>query len=422
MTQATRRAVLAAGTATLGTAGAVGFSVVRDPGSGARTARQVAATTPLGRSMQRVVKDYSQWRLHRTGTAGSRAAVDWVEGELRRRGATTDRWSYRYPHYAWSADVRAGERRIPTVPYYYEGVGEVSTGEPYVAAIRASDAGEDPELRSAIDAAEASGAPLAVLAVSKPATATASSYAGLVAFNSDPSTRRRRSGVPTLIVPGRAADAFQENGVSVSFRSRTRRRRADNVTAWLGTRQPVKDPVVVTTPLSGWFRCAGERGTGLAVALQLAEDLAQDQPVFFLGNTGHELENYGVRRWLADAFDLEPRAVVHLGASIAAGTRDLLGTLRLGVRGVASDPSPALAPRMTLPLTRGSFVPVTSFPGEGAEWDAALPAGTPLISFAGTFREFHTPDDRARRVTSPALLATAYGAVSGAVSELLAAT
>ena len=31
--------------------------------------------------------------------------------------------------------------------------------------------------------------------------------------------------------------------------------------------------------------------------------------MFFLGNTGHELNNYGVRAYLADEFELQPRAV-----------------------------------------------------------------------------------------------------------------
>ena len=71
-------------------------------------------------------------------------------------------------------------------------------------------------------------------------------------------------------------------------------------------------PVVVTTPLSGWFGCAGERGTGIAIALELAKRLASSYPVTVVGATGHELEYYGAKRHL-ETMAVQPAAVVHVG-------------------------------------------------------------------------------------------------------------
>jgi hypothetical protein len=224
-----------------------------------------------------------------------------------------------------------------------------------------------------------------------------------------------------VIVPGRLADAVASD-VSVDFVARIHERRANNLTGWLGTSGPVADPIIVTTPLTGWFTCAAERGTGLAMALQLATELAEEHPVFFLGNTGHELDNYGVRRWLAEALDLLPQAVVHLGASLAAGATNLQGSYGLVPRVAASQPAAASVPGLVQDLAPGRFLPTPVFPGEGAEWHEALDPSVPLLSFAGTFPEFHTPDDVATRTTRPDLLVTAYTALLAGMQDLPDAT
>ncbi len=55
--------------------------------------------------------------------------------------------------------------------------------------------------------------------------------------------------------------------------------------------------MIVTTPLTGWFQCAGERGPGVAMFLALAESIGKRQPkgvsYLFVGTSGHELGYYG---------------------------------------------------------------------------------------------------------------------------------
>ncbi|MDO9455167.1 hypothetical protein, partial [Nocardioides sp.] len=365
----TRRSALAAG--------AAGAAALALPTSATAAGLRGRGSDVTGRALFSIVEGYSRWPLHRTGSAQEEAAVRWVEQTLRRLGATTSRWRYDYPHYDWSASVRVGRQTIPSVPLYYEGTGRVRTSRPFVAPTNGSAAGEDPGVQAAVAAAKAAGAEVALLPVTKPATATAAAYDGLVAFNSDPDTQDERTGVPTLVVPGRHADAIARHGADVRFTSRVRSAHATNLEGWFGTSAPVADPVVVTTPLSGWFTCAAERGPGLAFALALATDLARTTPVFFLGNTGHELDNVGVRRYLAQELDLSPRAVIHLGASLAAGARDADGRLRLVPRVAASNPAPATVPGLVPHLATGRFAPVATFPGEGAEWSRALGPDVP---------------------------------------------
>ena len=73
---------------------------------------------------------------------------------------------------------------------------------------------------------------------------------------------------------------------------------------------------MLTTPVSGWFNCAGERGCGIAIALILAEKLNAHCNVDLLLASGHELGFAGGYH-LAETYDSTASAVIHLGSSIA---------------------------------------------------------------------------------------------------------
>ena len=99
--------------------------------------------------------------------------------------------------------------------------------------------------------------------------------------------------------------------------------RAFNVTARIAGGDRSLAPIVVSTPRSGWWQCASERGGGLACWLEVIRALAAAKPerdCLFAAFSGHEIGFIGI-----DAF-LEPRpglmkrahAWLHLGASIGA--------------------------------------------------------------------------------------------------------
>ncbi|MCX5401731.1 hypothetical protein [Streptomyces sp. NBC_00102] len=410
-----RRTVLAAGVAA---AGLTAFGAApAHAGNVRRTAGTDRGDAVSGASLFAVVEAYSRWQ-HRTGSSGEAASLRWLEGELRDLGATTGRWSYAYPHYQWKARVRAGGVDLPTVPLYYEGVGRVKGRADFVRPVTTSKDGNDPAVLAAVADAAAAGAEVAILPTTS-TTVNYPSYDGLVAYNSDPDAPK--TGVPTLLVPGRYADRIGRHGADVDFRARTVAARTFCLTGWFGTRRPVADPIVVTTPLSGWFTCAAERGTGIALALALAVGLSREHPVFFLGNTGHELSNYGVRAYLAEEFDLRPRAVFHLGSALAAAAPGPGGRLELTPRGAAANPGFDAVPGLEAHLAAARFGRAAKFPGEGAVWNQLLGPEVPLLSLAGNFREFHTPDDVPRATTSPAVLEQAYAAVRAAAGDLIAA-
>lgn len=185
--------------------------------------------------------------------------------------------------------------------------------------------------------------------------------------------------------------------------------------------------MLLTTPLSGWFRCAGERGTGIAVMLAVAERLAAEGvPLLVNGNSGHELIDLGAHH-LAES---KPAAcsIFHFGASVAAGEGDG-DELRLadGVKirawapGAGAALAAALAPLDKTPIVvdDAERAHPESWIGEARVW---CTLDRPLISMAGGFPLFHTPEDVPECATTPALLERVYHAAVAAARIIARST
>jgi hypothetical protein len=101
---------------------------------------------------------------------------------------------------------------------------------------------------------------------------------------------------------------------------------ARNVIATLPASDPAssrRELMIVSTPISGWFRCGAERGPGIAMLLGLARFVAgrtRECDWIFLGHSGHELGFAGMRAYLRD--EPPPRERVKcwmlFGAAVAA--------------------------------------------------------------------------------------------------------
>ena len=76
--------------------------------------------------------------------------------------------------------------------------------------------------------------------------------------------------------------------------------------------------MIVSTPQSGWFRSAGERGAGVALLLGLARWMAAldtGHSLLFLSNSGHEIGHMGAFHALNSAHLPKPRSNRLLAAS-----------------------------------------------------------------------------------------------------------
>jgi hypothetical protein len=230
--------------------------------------------------------------------------------------------------------------------------------------------------------------------------------------------------MPTLLVSGSIAEELERGPVEASLSVSIMAGHSENVIAWFGG-GPSDVPFVLTTPLSAWFTSAGERGSGIAIVLELARELGEQFPVLVIGTSGHELDNLGVKRFLEDYGIDAPRAIMHVGASMAAGIPNATGELQLApLRVWANRPDSDLTTDLAEALRpQGRFIPSpVGFLGEGQIWDAWLTeqglVDVPLLSLAGTFPLFHTPDDVPSYATSPDLLEAVYAALQQAAFVL----
>lgn len=370
-----------------------------------------------GAELFAIVEQYAALDHHRTGSENDARTLDWIERQLRDRGAAVERWPWTFDRYDASWRVTLDGDEIPAIPVWYQGVGSFAAARPHVSELDAG--GGMPVVREAVAriAAEAdnAGAPLALAAVQ--------GWGGrLWQVNHAPEQPR---GLPVLFVPGACAERLLAGEARVDFSAAIVPGASANVLARFGAGDR---PLVIGTPLSGWFSCAGERGTGIALALELAREAAALCPVLFLTTSGHELEDLGLQLWLRQA-RISPRAIVHIGASVAAGEADGVTPPRtLAVRrqavtslqGAAFDQVAeavrpiGLAPR-AVPTDEARDP--TRWIGEARQWCAR---GAPLLSFAGGFPLFHTPEDRAAVATTPALLAEVYAAFRACLPALAA--
>jgi hypothetical protein len=318
----------------------------------------------LGRRLFVDVETYGSRRSHRIGTVDDAATIEWFSSLLRSDGATVDVEPWTFPRWTaeWSAELRGANGgngdAIDSLPLFYETVG--------------SFAGEE------ID----------VVPTENPG--------GFL------SVKNRRA---TLDVPKLARATLQVPGCYAGQELRVRIDNAAvvegvsaNVVAGYGSFSDAE--ILIATPLSGWFHCASERGTGISVARWLARTLAElGHRVGLLATSGHELFNLGLEHHLR-THETSAKVIVHIGASVGARSPDSVDALSdslyatSNVAGVGSElASIGYHQRM-------ASVDPKQWIGEGTRW---CTLGLPLLSVAGLSHWFHTPQDTADR-TSPELL------------------
>ena len=130
-------------------------------------------------------------------------------------------------------------------------------------------------------------------------------------------------------------EARQGSEAQVVVTAARRPAKSYNVTARMEGRDGGLAPVVVMTPRSGWWHCAGERGGGIACWLEVMRSMAAADPardVLFVATSGHEIGLPGIEAFLKERPGILAGAEswVHFGANIGA-------TPGVGPRYAASD-------------------------------------------------------------------------------------
>ncbi len=361
-----------------------------------------------GEHLYQLVQAYAALGDHRTGTPVDQETLAWFATELGNRGARVDQVPYQFERYVADCHLTANAAAVEALPLYYEAVGTVHSSRLHVAELACDANLNTPQLDAVVARARMSGAEAAIIG-------TTGAGGRLVAPNR---AAVLGSGFPTVLVPGSALPMLRQADVHLDLDARLEPSTSATVIGHLGQGDATR-PVVVATPLSGWFRGAGERGTGIAIALQLAQDLAARWPVMVVGTTGHELHYLGLRHFLA-AHTLHPAAVIFLGASVATITT--LGPesgATFASRQGLTTAGARLAQRLEEALAPAGF-PVRSHPaqwlGEAEEW---VRLSRPLLSLTNRSPLFHSAEDLPEHATSPEQLAVTHTAVHQAAQLFL---
>ncbi len=349
-------------------------------------------------------------------------ATAWLRRQLRQAGFAVETQGFNYPVFELGrADLALAERTIPGLPLWTPqttptgGVSGPLTrrgapGKILVVSLPYNPGAslELPSYDQPLREAAASGA-AAVVAI------TENPVGELMALNAAPMAPPWP--VPVLLVAGRegpgllrAADAGAAS--TVRLEGRTRDQVAHNV---IGRRSGPGKVVVLSTPKSGWMRCGGERGAGMAIWLGLARWLAAETShnLLVTANTGHEFHGYGGHLF-SQARAPKPEDTgfwLHIGANVAAYDFALQDGVLARLpgpparRGAACSGSLAPAVGKAFAGQPGYSTPtdidVDRAPGEVALYQRL--GYRPILGLVGAHPLHHTPRDLAD-VTGPAML------------------
>lgn len=296
------------------------------------TTIQLAAADALEQRLGSVVAAYDSQGLHRAGTDVDHRSAEWLAGCARHLGVEAALEPFALNRVdPQPSFLRVADRCIDGVPLFdaaftgADGVrgrlGALGSDADIAVAETEPFTLMEPqkEQRNAVAAARRSRHKAVILL-------TRGNKPGLFLLNAP--SFKAPCGPPMLQVSSAESEWLKEQAaaraeatvVAVATQTATQ---AFNVTAKVAGSDPGLPPLVIMTPRSGWWRCASERGGGLACWLETIRALAGARPerdCLFVACSGHELGFIGIDAYLDSRPDLMGCAHmwIHFGANIGA--------------------------------------------------------------------------------------------------------
>jgi hypothetical protein len=291
----------------------------------------IAAEDPMKTRIANIIQDYSSQGIHRTGTQVDHVSADWLVAKIESLGIKAtessflfDRVQVREASFSFAGLKVAG---IPLFDCHYTdadgisgSIGKVGS-EADIGVIMSLPFSSSPSGLAVHSARQANKHKAIVVVTDDRLPAD-----GIATLNAE--DFRKPFGPPVLQVASQnwadiqAAISSRLNGLAVIHCDYVSAN-ARNIGAVIKGKQSVLDPLVIMTPRSGWWRCASERGGGLACFLEMRlaiKEKGANRDVIFTANTGHELGHIGLDQYLEDNRSLigDASLWVHLGANFAA--------------------------------------------------------------------------------------------------------
>lgn len=267
-------------------------------------------------------------------------------------------------------------------------------------------------IREPITAAFAAGA-VAVVVITNGPTGK------IIALNAD-GRKPMFSGPVALLAPDQARPfldaAMRKASATLYLTGSGGRRPAFNLVGRIDRGR--KRWLAVSTPRSGWYGCAGERGPGIAAWLWLARwasSAVRGHDLAFICNSGHEYENLGAAEALKviAPTPAETAFWLHLGANVAARDWHDMGATVAPLPSVDAQRFLSVSPAL-LPVARQVFaghagleVPYSSETLSAGELNEIIAAGYKNVAGVfGVHRFHHVAQDDQRCVSAASVAAT----------------
>lgn len=400
-------------------------------------ATSAAAALPATATIEADLKRYVGFGNKRAGGSGDTACGQWLAGELEKVGYKVERQSFSVPFFeetraeltceGATASVYPQPIVIPTGPDGVSGpLVRVDAAGRFTGSMQGAIALVDlpfarwssmltPAARRPTEAAFAAGAK-AVVAITNGPTRK------VTALNAD-GRKPMFAGPVALLAPENAdkflAAAMQGRSAKLVLDGQGGQRPAFN---FVGRIDRGKGRwVAVSTPRSGWFGCAAERGPGVAAWLDLARwarTALPDYDLAFICNTGHEYEYLGAAEAMKQIAPpiASTKFWLHLGANVAARDwRELPGGA-MPLPNVDSQRVLSISPTL-LPLAQKVFAgqigyeaPVSSAVLAAGELEEVIKAGyAPAAGVFGIHRFHHVAEDDERCLNVSATAAATHG-------------
>ncbi|CAA9390740.1 MAG: hypothetical protein AVDCRST_MAG74-972 [uncultured Pyrinomonadaceae bacterium] len=419
----------------LGLAGAAGIFVAPHP-----FADPVFADdkNPLsGANLFRDVVAYSDLGEHRTATEIDLKTAEWIAKELKSAGFATNFQSFTVKQFfPTETSLKIGGKNFAAFPLWFPNTtkllraplrkaGEKPDGKAaHIALVRFPFDARASIFKSSghkeiIDKTIAAGA-TGIVAVTEGATGE------IIGLNAMLTTEPWA--VPILCVGGKdaeklEAEAAKNSSAEIVLQGKTEAAaEAKNVVGKFGKG---KKTILVSTPQSGWFRCAGERGAGVAMFLGLARWAAKsrlDANWIFVSTSGHEFGGLGMKAFLEKSAPKKEDvfAWLHLGANFAVWNYEKTPDgLRKTGKAESRRGIPA-APELTAPLSKAFQNTGLSVTARAiGEVELLLKDGYRAFGLVGANAFHHVPTDLPD-VTAPELLEPVGAALVKSFAEIFA--
>lgn len=374
-------------------------------------AGQAAAKDVLsGASLYDDVARYASFALHRFGSPGDRATADWIGGEMKQAGFDVSFQSVVLgrQYVVEQASAEAAGATVEATPFWWPPEDKASF---HLAALLVRDgdvAGKillldlpfdrgaylGPAHRAAIAEAAAKKPAAILLTIGNPAD---DRFAYNVTQEDAPWP------VPVIVAGAKSRAVFERalasaTPVTLDVKGHYERDVSGrNVIAETGAgREPT---IVVSTPMTGWYSCACERGPGIANFLALARTVAAETwpaHFVFIATAGHEIGHGGMELFLKHGAPApkDTLAWIHFGSSNACYA------FAEGVRSDRPEEERYLVlSKSAVALTDEAFAKVearrlvTEKQAVGELRDVHAAGYANFLGMAGRHRTFHTPSD-----------------------------